>query len=214
MSTYEQDQKVRPSATWYLLPVAIWIGCIVLAVIAFRPFIDLVKAGIDPVSNGSQVSVPTDGLTVYGTNGNGSRSCQLVDSSGSATQLDQFDADIHVNPPDDRDYYALASTPDGLSGGRYNLQCDQSGPRSQLGIGDRLDVGALGKRLALGIIVPLVAGLIGLAIVIVLLVKRHNSKSRIRTARAQAASGYPGGWPPASGGGYPPPPPPPPPPSS
>jgi hypothetical protein len=192
MATYEADMKVRPSAWWYLLPVGIWIACIVLAVIAFKPFIDLVDHGVDPVRNGDQITVTDDGLTVYATGAQTPRNCRLVDTSGNATALDAFDDSFDLELPDGANYFALASTPDGFDAGTYTLECRGIGANGELGTGLRLDIGAIGQRLVIGILIPIVAGIIGLVILIVLLVKRHNSKSRIKAMRS-SGGGYGGG---------------------
>ncbi len=198
--------RVRPSAGWYLIPVLMWIACIVIAVVAFKPVYDIFQAGLTQVGNGQRINVPAAGLTVYSGNTSAQRDCTLTDRQGRATTLEQFAADTHfdIDPSGRPRVRALASTPDGFAGGSYILQC--GGHRSQvpLAVGDRIDVEALGKRIAFGILVPLALGVVGLVIVIVLLVRRHNSKSRIRSARAQAASGFPAGW--SADSGYPPPP--------
>ena len=214
MSTSEPQPRVRPSAWWYALPLVIWLACVVLVVVAFKPFFDIVSAGIDPVRNGDQVTVPDAGLTVYARGERPAGGCTLVDSAGSAIAMSSFHSHVTIDPPDEPVYVAVASTPDDVAAGTYVLRCRGAGHLDTLGTGERLDIGAIGKRLVLGVLGPLALAFVGLVVFIVLLVRRHQSKSAIRTQRAAALSGYPGTWS-HGGGGYPPPlPPPPPPPPS
>lgn len=182
MSTPEPDLRVRPSARWYLLPIGIFVACVIIVFFAFKPLLDLVGQGIDPVRNGAQVTVPVGGITVYSQDENVSRDCALVDDSGSASALKAFETDVNLDPPNSPGYQALASTPEGFSAGAYLLQCPQADAGARLGLGARLDIESLSKRATVGVLVSLAAGLIGLMILIVLLVKRHNSKSRRRLA--------------------------------
>ncbi len=206
MSSYPVDTRVRPSAAWYLLPVLLWIAAGVLAVIAWKPVIDLVKDGVQQVANNSQISVPSDGLTIYATGQASGGDCSVVDDSGRATALSAFasNVDWKLQTGGGVDFFGVGSTPSDLPAGTYTVRCTTLPQNATLGTGRRIDIGDVTRVGLLGVIVPLALGLIGLVVLIVLLVKRHNSKSRIKTARASAASGYPGTW---TGGGYPPPPP-------
>ncbi|MBA2573173.1 MAG: hypothetical protein H0V02_00070 [Nocardioidaceae bacterium] len=201
-TSYRQPEtRVRPSPLWYLLPVVLWIVALTLFVLAFKAVADLITAGIDPVQNNASVEVPDDGITVYSTLQSTARDCNLVDDEGTSSALDTFDADFELDLPDDPNYFALGSTPDDLASGTYELSCPGAGS-SELGIGQRLDPVAIGKRALWGIVLPAFLGLVGLIIFIVLLIKRHNSKSRIKNA--QTSSGGYGGGPPGSYPGGPP----------
>ncbi len=190
------DTRVRPSALWYLLPVVLWLVALTLFVLAFKAVADLITAGIDPVQNNESVEVPEDGITVYSTLQSTAGACTLVDDQGTSSALDSFDGDFELDLPDNPNYLALGSSPDDLASGTYSLACPGAGS-SELGVGQRLDPVAIGKRALWGILLPAFLGFVGLVILIVLLVKRHNSKSRIKTARA-SSGGYGG-----AGGGYP-----------
>lgn len=207
MSTYPPDEKVRPSAAWYLLPLALWLVALVLLVIAWKPIITAISDEVDTVANNAPISVPSDGVTVYASEQANGGSCAVVDGSGEATQLSGFSAegDWSIPTGEQGTFYGLGSTPSDLPAGTYTLRCTGLAPSATLGTGPHIGLGEIGRVAILGIAVPALLGLIGLIILIVLLVKRHNSKSRIKAARASGASGYPGGW--SSGSGYPPPPP-------
>lgn len=209
MSTYPPDEKVRPSAAWYLLPLVLWLAALVLAVVAWKPVVTALNDGVDTVANNAPLSVPSDGVTVYASEQVNGGSCAVIDGSGQATQLSGFsgEGDWSIPTGEQGTFYGLGSTPSDLPAGTYTLRCTGLAPNATLGTGQRIDLGDVGRIAILGIAVPALLGLIGLIILIVLLVKRHNSKSRIKSARASAASGYPGGW--SGGSGYPPPPPPP-----
>ncbi len=200
MSSSSQTQQVRPSPLWYLVVVALWVGAAVIAFVSFKPFFDLVSSGITPTQNNGSIQVPADGLTVYGRVDAADRSCSLLGGDSGNVRLETFKTDLNV----DR-YFALASTPEATPAGTYQLSCPGVGRNASLGLGKRFDVGALAERAVFGVALPLLIGFIGLVILIVLLVKRHNSKSRLRNAQAQSASGYYGGYP--ASGGYPPSPP-------
>ncbi len=206
MATYDSDMKVRPAATWYLVPVLLWVAAIVLALVAWKPIIDLVRNGVQPVGNNASISVPSGGLTIYATRQPTGGTCTIAAGSGAPMALTTFQTDVNWSLPTNNGgtYYGLGSTPSSLSAGTYALHCTGLAPGASLGTGQRIDIGVVTRVGLLGVIVPLILGLIGLVVLIVLLVKRHNSKSRIKTMRASATNGYPGAW---GGGGYPPPPP-------
>lgn len=190
--------KVRPAAGWYVVPIGLLLvslGLVIAVVVSFARFI---SDGVDPVANNSQVSVPEDGLTVYSTDSLAVGNCTLSVSGAPPIPLDSFDAEFRLDAAGP-EYYALASTPEGIEPGAYRLSCSMGG--NELGIGQRLDVGAAAVRVLWGVVVPLVLGFVGLVVLIVLLVTRHSSKSRLRATERATAAGY-GGW----GGQQPPPP--------
>lgn len=201
---YQQpDARVRPSATWYLLPALLWVASLVLFVLALKAFADLATAGIDPVPDNGTVEVPDGGITVYSKAQGTARDCALVNGEGTSAALNSFEVDFELDLPSDPTYFALASSPDDLPSGTYELRCPGA-KASELGVGQRLDPLAIGKRVLWGVVLPGFLGFIGLIILIVLLVKRHNSKSRIENA--QSWSGGYGGYGGAPGtGGYAPP---------
>lgn len=205
MSDYDGDTSVRPAAGWYLVPVALWVAAAVIAVIAWKPVIDLVNDGVRQIGDSAAVSVPSDGLTVYATQRPKGGTCTLNGSGGSSA-LNTFGSNVDwtLQASDGTKFYGLGSTPSNLAPGTYTVQCPGLAQGTALGTGRRIDIGDVARVGVLGFIVPLILGLIGLVVLIVLLVKRHNSKSRIKTARASAAGGHPGTW---TGSGYPPPPP-------
>ena len=212
MSTLdEQDLTVRPRAAWYVLPVVMFVVALALFIAAVIAIADIVNSGVDRVGNNATIQVPASGLTVYTTDVNSMAQCVLVEPGGSRTPLDTLDINLEINVSGPT-YYGLGVTPDSLPAGSYQLQCTDLATATTLGIGKRVDVTALATRALWGIFLPMALGVIGLVILIVLIVKRYNAKSRIRTARAYAATGYPPGWqyPPPRSGGFPPPPPPPP----
>jgi hypothetical protein len=201
MSMSQTDTRVRPSAWWYLLTVVLWIGSFVVFIVAIKPIISIYNAGVDQVQNNAQLSVTSDGFTAYASESSPNAVCTLANDGGSVT-LDTFDSDSTFEFTFDNGpkVSALATTPDDLPAGTYQLSCKGVPRTAVLATGKRVDIGDIGPRLVIGIIASLLAGLIGLIVLIVLLVKRHNSKSRIRQAQAASSYGY-GGYP---GGGYPP----------
>lgn len=205
MSTQPPDAKVRPSAVWYVVPIGLWLVSLGLFIAVVISFADFINAGVERVQNNSQVTVPEDGLTVYSTSFLATGDCTLTSPDEPAIALDSFDSEFSFGAAGAK-YYALASTPEGMEPGSYRLNCAAVGGTG-LGVGQRLDVGAVVIRGIWGFLVPLVLGFIGLVVLIVLLVKRHNSKSRLRAQQRASAAGYGGGWgsqsPPSSGPGSP-----------
>lgn len=195
--------KVRPSLLWLLVVAVLWITAVVVCiVVAIRPLVDLVTADTTGFRNGAQVAISTDGLTVYSTNDT-VVPCVLTGADGSTIRMDDFGNDSFELPREDgTELHALASTPDGLPAGTYAITCDRAS--GMLAYGERVDFSELGIKMLLGFGIPAVLGLIGLILLIVVLVRRHRSKNRIRDAQAVYASPYPGaGWPPPGQGGYP-----------
>jgi hypothetical protein len=229
MAIQESEPKVRPSALWYLLVAALWIGAAILAIVTVVPIIKVFTSDLHPVSNGGTINVPSDGVTVYTTRGVNNTVCALTDGSGDTTPLDPFNNgdEFDFNPANGPHVYALGVTPDNFPSGDYTLACVRDAGGS-LYYGERIDFVEIGTRVVVGFGGGGLLGLAGLIVLIVLLVKRHNSKARIRQYQAAAAygsypasygqygsptGGYqpppgsyppPGGYPPQGGGTYPP----------
>jgi hypothetical protein len=213
-SAYQPDTRVRPSAWWYVAVAVLWIASFVVFVIAIKPIISIFSAGVDEVRNNSAISIPADGRTVYSSIRPATVNCTLTGSDNAPVRMKPFDAEASdsftFSFDDGTDVHPLASTPDDLPAGQYELSC-QVPARATLATGERLDFDSFAVRLIVGVIVSIAAGLAGLVILIVLLVRRHRSKQRIRQAQATAAYGYGGyaGYGYESGGypgypGYPP----------
>lgn len=179
--------RVHPSALWYLVPVVLWLIALTLFVLAFRAVAELLTAGIDPVQNNASVEVTDDGLTVYSTLQSTARECELIDDQSQSVTLNSFDFDFKLDLPDDPAYFALGSTPGDLASGTYQLRCAGASGTAELGTGTRLDPVAIGKRVLWGVVLPGFLAFVGLVMLVVLLVKRHNSKSRIKQYSASYA---------------------------
>jgi hypothetical protein len=185
--------------------VVLWIGSLVVFIIAIRPIISIFSAGVDEVRNHSQIDVPAAGYTIYSSIRPANPSCTLTGADGASTQLKPFDSgsssSFTFSFDDGTDVHPIASTRDDFPAGTYELSCNVP-PRALLATGKRVDFGSFAARLVGGVIGSIVAGLAGLVILIVMLVKRHNSKQRVRQAQAAVAYGY-GGYPGYPTGGYP-----------
>lgn len=203
----QEDTRVRPRAGWYAVPVVCWVIAIVLFTLAVIAIARVVNHGIDRLGAApaaQTVSVPADGLTFYTTDQNSTADCTLVSTNGATTPLDSLNVtlEIQINGPT---FYGLGVTPDELAPGPYTVSCNGLVPGTRLGTGPRVDVTALATRALWGLVLPAVLGVAGLIVLIVLIVKRHGCKSRIRTQQAYAASGRGSAW---TSTGPPPPPPP------
>jgi hypothetical protein len=208
MSMYQTGTRVRPSALWYIAVAVLWIASFVIFIVSLWPVIAIYTDGVNEISNGAPVRIPDDGYTIYSSVTPANPSCTLQAGGGPPVQMEAVDKEIRDaltlslnNAPD---VSPLANTPSGLPAGTYQVSCNVP-PTAVLATGKRIDFDSFGGRLALGIIGSILAGLAGLVILIVLLVRRHNSKQRIRQGQAAAAYGYGyGGYPPSyPSGGYP-----------
>jgi hypothetical protein len=205
MTTYPVDERVRPRAAWYLLVAALWIAAAILLGTIGATFVHIVDHGVTPIPS-AIVKVPNSGLTIYSRTQPAERDCSLSRPGATAVRMDNlsYDLDVTLNGTH---VYALASTPSDLPAGRYAVSCSGLSA-TDLYYGDRIPMASIFIRLG----ISGVLGLCGLAVLIVLLVRRHASKSEIRTRQMMAATGYGAGWPgsgwapgPATYGQQPPP---------
>ena len=194
MTTPTDQPQVRPRAGWFAVPVVLWVIAAVLLGLALAALSHIINSGIDPVRNQAPLAVPADGLTVYTTDPVSTATCTLTGDNGRTVELDtfSFNLDISVNGPT---YHGIGVTPDNLAAGSYQLDCSDVTASSRLGTGPRIDVTAIATRALWGFVLPPLLGIIGLVTLIVLLVRRHSSKSRIRSMQAYAgAAGYGSAW--------------------
>lgn len=220
MAMQVEDQRVRPRAMWFLLPATMWIVAIALFAVAVGTLIHIVNSGIDRIptvqtpSSGGAVStailrVPADGLTLYTTVKSSDATCTLLPSgTGEQVSLESFSFDLNITRSG-RTYYGLGVTPKSMAAGSYGLRCIDAVSGERFGTGLRIDTTALATRFLWGFALPLGLGLAGLAILIVLIVRRHSAKTRLRARQAYAGPGYGGGWNTPYSPSSPPPPPPP-----
>ncbi len=228
MTMVSEEPRVRPRVGWYAVPVVLWIVAAVLFGLALAALSHIINSGIEPVRNQGTISVPEDGFTLYTTDPVSTATCTLG-GGGERVELEtfSFNLDISVNGPT---YHGIGVTPEDLPAGTYRLVCTDVSPDSRLGTGPRIDVTAIATRAVWGFVLPPVLGIVGVVVLIVVVVRRHSSKARIRSmqAYAGAGSGYGAAWnqqygsgpsgsgpsgsgPPTSGNSESPPPPPPPP---
>jgi hypothetical protein len=226
VSSADQSQHIRPSAGWYLVVAAAWVGAVVCVVFAFKPLFDVLDITPTPVDNHGSVTVSDEGLTVYTSSSARAVVCRLLDGRGRPYALQRVSdtGTVEVNGLAGSPMYPVATTPDGFAPGTYTLECVGAG-ESALGYGDRVDWEGVVVQLGLLFILAGFLGVGGLVVLIVLLVRRHNSKERLRWAQAAYAGwgqwyGYgsaypygsaPGSYPPGGSpqtgyptGGYPP----------
>jgi hypothetical protein len=193
MTMVANEPRVRPHAGWYAVPVVLWVVAVVLFGLSLAAVGHIINSGIDPVPNRGTLAVPDDGLTIYTTDPVSTASCTLSSDGGDRTSLEtfSFNLDINLNGPT---YHGIGVTPETLPAGTYRLTCTDVDPASRLGTGPRIDVTAIATRALWGFVLPPVLGIIGLVVLIVLLVKRHGSQSRIRSRQVYSGSGYGSAW--------------------
>jgi hypothetical protein len=174
-----EEETIRPRAAWYVVPAVLWLTALTLFVIALLSIAHVVKSGVDPIDNHALVDIDTDGLTFYTTGSQSKVTCVLTPPNGSAFSLDLLDVTLNITV-DENSYHAIGVTPDDLPAGRYRFDCTPVLPRTTFGTGPRVDIAALATRALWGIFLPLVLGVIGLVVLIVVIVRRHGAKIRLR----------------------------------
>ena len=189
----EKELRVRPHAAWYGVTAVLWGVGLVLFTFAVVAIAHVVNGGVDRAANHAEVTVPRDGLTVYTTDPNSVADCVLNNGSGQRVALDTlgFTMEISFNGPT---YHAVGVTPRSMPAGSYRLDCRDVAPGATFGYGPRVDVKTMATRAIWGILLPLALGLIGLVVLIVVIVKRHSSKARIRAMQAYAVAGHAQTW--------------------
>jgi hypothetical protein len=168
--------KVRPSAWWYALVAALWVIAIVLLGTIGATFIHVLNDGVTAVRPGGMIAVPAGGSAVYAPQPARGTGCTVL-RGGATTKLDPIDFSLTATFDGHR-LQALASTPKGLAPGSYQLRCRGLAPGARLWTGDRVPVGSLLVR-AIGVAV---SGVVGLVVLVLLLIRRHLSKTRVARA--------------------------------
>lgn len=184
---------VRPRAVWYLVVVVLWVASAVLLGTIVASFVRVIDHGVTPISQGIPVS--DSGITVYSRTDPVTHDCVMLNPARRYT-MDGLSYDLSATF-DGTTVYAVASSPDGATPGTYLVRCQ--GEKSQLYYGDKFPLSSILIRFG----ISAVLGVLGLVALIVLLVKRHTSKSRIRAEQLAMAPGYGAGWPPGWTGGPP-----------
>jgi hypothetical protein len=201
VSTSDQYQ-IRPAAPWYALVAVAWVIAAVCMFFAMKPLFGVLDVTPIPIDNRASVGISNDGLTVYAaTTASTSALCTVTDVSGNVYQLDGVTdtGTFDVRAADGTRMLPIATTPDDLVPGTYTLRCIGVGS-SVLGFGDRIDFDGVLLQVGGMFILSGLFGVAGLVVLIVLLVKRHNSKNRLRYAQA-AYAGW-GQWYASPYGGY------------
>jgi hypothetical protein len=205
--------QVHPSARWYAAVVVAWIVAAVCMFFAIKPLIDVLDVTPIPIDNRTTLGISGDGLTVYATGGVvGGALCSLTDENGNVYTLEGVTdtSTFEVTAADGSTMHPIATTPKDLVPGTYTLRCAGVGA-TLLGFGDRINYDAVLLQIGGMFILAGLFGVAGLVVLIVVLVRRHNSKRRLRWAQAAYAgwgqwyaspyAGYPG--PSAGYPGYP-----------
>lgn len=176
----QPEPRVRPRAAWYLLVVVLWVASAIVGGTVIATFVHVVDHGVTSFQASHEVAVPSSGLTIYSRSKPTSHDCTLTDPSGRRIAMDGLSYDLNATF-DSVTVSAVASTPDGLAAGSYRISCQGTGG-SQLYYGDKFSIGSLLIRSGISALL----GLAGLVLLIVLLVRRHTSKSRIRSQQLLA----------------------------
>ena len=164
-----------------------WIVAAVLFGLALAALSHIINSGIDPVPTEGRSACPRTDSPFYTTDPVSTATCTLG-GGGERVELEtfSFNLDISVNGPT---YHGIGVTPEDLPAGTYRLVCTDVSPDSRLGTGPRIDVTAIATRAVWGFVLPPVLGIVGVVVLIVVVVRRHTSKARIRSMQAYAGAG-------------------------
>jgi len=176
--------KTGPSRAWFILPTILLLAAALLAGFGISSFLSYVRSDFDAYQPGSSISVTNDGFTLYAEN-NGTR--EAADLRCTATGPDGRVplapvGGQYTQSNGQRMYLAIASSPRDLPAGRYVISCENlsADPDVPLYVGPRVDLAAVGRLVALGIIAPLFLGVCSVALFAVLAFLRYRSR-RIAT---------------------------------
>lgn len=181
------ELRVRPRAAWYLMVVVLWVASAVVFGTIVASFVRVINDGVTPIQASQAVPVSDSGVTIYSRTKPASRDCLLRTPAGNIT-MDGLSFEVSATF-DNTTVYAVATSPDVVAPGNYLVSCPGVG--SQLYYGDRVPLRSMLIRFGISSLL----GLAGLVLLIVLLVERHTSKSRIRIQNLVNAQGEGVGWP-------------------
>jgi len=194
MTTPTAGSRVRPRAGWYLLVALLWIASLVVGGTVIATVVNVIDHGVTSFQAGQHIPVPQSGLTIYARSRPQSDTCTLTDQTGASTSMEGLGYDLNATF-NGVTVYAVAATPDGIAPGSYAISCPGIGT-GELYYGEKFPLGSILVRVGISALL----GLAGLVLLIVLLIRRHTSKSRIRSQRPMNTAGYGTGQPPGWGG--------------
>jgi ABC-type sugar transport system permease subunit len=209
--------KVKPSAWWYALPVALLVVAFLLVALAVSRFVTFFTADRVAYQPGQEITVDSDGFSVYTRSRSVTVECSAV-GQGRRVHLDG-ESGITVSQNQDH-WYVVASSPGDMPPGRYQLSCGSPfGGAVNVYIGPRVSFSALVKGLVLGLAVPVLMVIAAFVAFLVIAIRRGRSKRPPLRPPAPGAPGWaqpgapgwaqPGapGWAQPGPPSYPPPPP-------
>jgi hypothetical protein len=203
--TTQARAKVKPSAWWYALPVALLVVALLLVALAVSRFVTFITADRVPYQPGQEITVDSDGFSVYTRTRSLTVDCTAT-GQGRQIQLDS-ESGITVSRNQDK-WYVVASSPSDMPAGTYQLSCGSPFLLpANFFIGPRAGFGSLAKWLVLGLGLPFLLVIASFVSVLVIAVRRGRSK---RLPLQPPAPGAPYWAPPGSPPYTPPPPPAPP----
>ena len=193
MVTTQARAKVKPSAWWYALPVALLVVALLLVALAVSRFVTFITADRVAYQPGQEITVGSDGFSVYTRSRSLTMDCTAT-GEGRRIQLDS-ESGITVSRNQDK-WYVVASSPSDMPPGTYQLSCgSQFLLPANVFIGPRASFGSLGKWLVVGLGLPGLLAIASFVSVLVIAVRRGRSK---RLRLQPPAPGVPGWAPPGS----------------
>jgi hypothetical protein len=187
--TTQARAKVKPSAWWYALPVALLVVALLLVALAVSRFVTFITADRVAYQPGQEITVGSDGFSVYTRSRSLTVDCTAI-GQGRQIQLDS-ESGITVSRNQDK-WYVVASSPSDMPAGRYQLSC--SSPfllPANFFIGPRAGFGSLAKWLVLGLGLPFLLVIASFVSVLVIAVRRGRSKRSLLRPAGPAPPGAP-----------------------
>jgi hypothetical protein len=184
--------KVGPSRVWYWVALAIVVGSLIPTYFMARSALDTLDFSIEAIDDGI-VEVHDERLSVFWP---GELADQLVQCSvtpeGSSREIP---LDVSTNELTIDGNQRVGLLPDDLPEGTYRLRCESGGtPVDVEGFGVQSTEGWTDAILLLiaAILLPIVAGLIGITIAVITAVRRSSARrQRLRPPPPYGSAGFP-----------------------
>jgi hypothetical protein len=190
--TTQARAKVKPSAWWYALPVALLVVALLLVALAVSRFVTFITADRVAYQPGQEITVDSDGFSVYTRSRSLTVDCTAT-GQGRQVQLDS-ESGITVSRNQDK-WYVVANSPNDMPAGTYQLSCGSPfGGAANVFIGPRASFGSLVKWLVVGLGLPGLMVIASFVSFLVIAIRRGRSK---RPPLRPTAPGAPAWAPPA-----------------
>jgi hypothetical protein len=176
------SDKNGPSGAWYVLPGLLVLAAVLLAGFGLSSVAHFARSDLRSYEPESSISVTSDGFTLYtedgATVGTADLRCLATGPAG-AVPLQPISGRVAWSNGAGT-FLAIASSPQDIAPGRYVISCSSelTGMDVPLYVGPRLDLGAVGRLVALGIVAPLFLGFCAAVLFTIVAIMRYRAHLR------------------------------------